>query len=79
MTLVIELTPEEERRLQSARARGIDPAAILKGILASLPPDDAPGQPRRTSLEIARSYTGPRRTKDQIDKDIESERQAWDR
>jgi hypothetical protein len=37
MTLTIELTPEEERRLQAARAKGIDIQALLKGVIAALP------------------------------------------
>jgi hypothetical protein len=37
MTLIIELTPEEERRLQAARAKGIDVEALVKGLISSLP------------------------------------------
>ena len=37
MTLTIELTPEEERRIQNAQAKGFDVAAMIKGFLAGLP------------------------------------------
>ena len=40
MTLTLELTPQEERRLEAARAKGIDVLTMLKGFIASLP--DAP-------------------------------------
>ena len=37
MTLKIELTPEEERLVQTARANGVDVTAFLKRSLADLP------------------------------------------
>ena len=37
MTFILELTPEEERRLQGARERGIDVNALFKGVIAGLP------------------------------------------
>jgi hypothetical protein len=40
MTLTLELTPEEARRVELARQRGFDITALLKGVIASLP--DAP-------------------------------------
>jgi hypothetical protein len=38
MTLTIDLTPEEERRVEeAARAKGIDVQALLKSVIAGLP------------------------------------------
>jgi hypothetical protein len=37
MTLVLDLTPEEERHLEEARRRGFDVVAMLKGVIAGLP------------------------------------------
>lgn len=37
MTLVLDLTPEEEQRIQGARAIGIDVDALIKGVIAALP------------------------------------------
>lgn len=37
MTLTIELTPEETRRIEDAKAKGIDVDAIIKGVIAGLP------------------------------------------
>jgi hypothetical protein len=44
MTFTVELTPEEERRLQTATARGFDARAMFKGLIASLP-DAEPSEP----------------------------------
>jgi hypothetical protein len=50
MTLTIELTPEEEARLQAAaRGRGVDPAEFARRLLAdNLPPiqEEAAGSER---------------------------------
>jgi hypothetical protein len=37
MTITLELTPEEERRVAQARAAGVDVDALLKGTLSRLP------------------------------------------
>jgi hypothetical protein len=37
MTLTLDLTPQEQRRVQEAKARGIDVQALLKGVIMSLP------------------------------------------
>jgi hypothetical protein len=37
MTLRLELTPEQERRISGAQARGIDVEALLKGLIDHLP------------------------------------------
>lgn len=37
MTLTLELTLNEERRVREAKARGIDVQTLLKGVIASLP------------------------------------------
>jgi hypothetical protein len=52
MTLTLELTPEEERRVATATAKGIDVSALLKGVLASLPAEpEAPAVQDKT-LEL---------------------------
>jgi hypothetical protein len=48
MTLTLDLTPEEERRIQGAKAKGIDVHALLKGVIASLP--QAPAEDRTEEL-----------------------------
>jgi hypothetical protein len=52
VTLSLELTPEEERHVEGARARGINVDALLKGVIASLPemPMAPPGG--RTGAQI---------------------------
>ena len=37
MTLKIELTPQEQRRLLGAKARGVDVQALIRGLIAGLP------------------------------------------
>ncbi len=50
MTIQIELTPEEERRVRAAEERGLDVTALLRGVLAGLP---APAEERRDrTLEL---------------------------
>jgi hypothetical protein len=57
MTLTIELTPEEERRLRSAQAKGIDVTAIFKGILTGLSEDTAPLYETATPEEWDQRFT----------------------
>jgi cobalamin biosynthesis Mg chelatase CobN len=42
MTLTIELTAEEEQRIRSAQAKGLDVTAMIRGMLAALPADSVP-------------------------------------
>lgn len=37
MTITIELTQDEERRVAEARSRGLDVDALLKGLIGALP------------------------------------------
>lgn len=50
MTLTLELTPDEERRLQGARTKGIDVLTLLKGVIASLPEVSATSADRTAEL-----------------------------
>ena len=50
MTLTIDLTPEEERRLQGASEKGIDVLALLKGVIAGLPEASEPLTDRTEAL-----------------------------
>ncbi len=79
MTLTIELTPEEERRIREAEAKGIDVTALFKGILAGLSDGKDASSPRRSALDIINAYHGPRRTTEEINRYIEEERNSWDR
>ena len=45
MTFTVDLTPEETRRIQNARTKGIDVTALFKGIIASLPDEVLPEKP----------------------------------
>ncbi len=37
MSLTIDLTPDEQRRVDGARLRGIDVGALIKGMISALP------------------------------------------
>jgi hypothetical protein len=37
MTLILELTPDQSRRIELAKSRGIDVDALLIGVISSLP------------------------------------------
>lgn len=50
MTLTLELTPQEGRRLQAAQAKGTDVLTMLKGVIASLP--DAPKSEQDQTSEL---------------------------
>jgi hypothetical protein len=54
MTLTIELTPEEEARLEQARHKGFDVDAMLRGVIAGLPPIEAKPVEDRTLALFAR-------------------------
>ncbi|HZT42315.1 MAG TPA: hypothetical protein VFA07_08995 [Chthonomonadaceae bacterium] len=41
MILTLNLTPEEEKRVEQARQRGFDVDAMLHGVIAGLPPVEA--------------------------------------
>ncbi|HEY3332899.1 MAG TPA: hypothetical protein VGK19_22895 [Capsulimonadaceae bacterium] len=49
MTITLEVTPEQQNRLEeAARARGLAPAEYLVSTI-----DDAPSQPAKSGTEIA--------------------------
>ena len=47
LIMVIELTPQEQKRVLSAQARGVDVNALIRSVIAGLPDDSAqsPGMP----------------------------------
>jgi len=55
MILSLNLTPEEERRVQEARRKGIDVDAMLHEVIAGLPPiATQPEMPRNGAELVAR-------------------------
>ena len=55
MILTLNLTPEEERRVEQARRKGIDVDAMLHEVIAGLPPDAIePEMPRNGTELVAR-------------------------
>lgn len=52
MTLTIDLTPEETRRVEQAKAQGIDVQAIFKGVIAGLPPVPEEQTPGAATLAL---------------------------
>jgi hypothetical protein len=54
MTLIIELTPDEETRLQAvASAKGVDPVGVVRQWIGGLPADPMPTHPVTPSEALA--------------------------
>lgn len=63
MTLTIELTPQEQRRVLGARAHGINVQAIIRGMIAGLPELDSVAEQEGTmSVTPAEATRLPRPT-----------------
>jgi hypothetical protein len=64
LTLNIELTPEEERRVRSAQAKGLDVTAMIKGLLAGLPEVPETEHPEDKTLAILAQWQEEDATED---------------
>ncbi len=65
MTLTLELTPEEERRVQGANAKGIDIAAIIKGGISGLPEAPEAGMLEDKTLTMLQAWRAADATDDE--------------
>jgi hypothetical protein len=75
MSLTLELTPQEELRIEQARRNGFDIDALLRAVIAGLPPVQADTSTNGTADLIARwRAEAEAMTPDQI----AEEREGWD-